>query len=91
MNKFNEISLRTKTISERSQRGYKIYTDKNNFQLVEATTVAEAMEKSGIKNPVKIEVAGVITRSLFGKSELAEMQSAQAVEAPATPPTSTPA
>jgi len=83
MNKFNEIFLRSKTVSERSNRGYKIYTDKEKFQLVDAATVAEAFEKSGIRDAIKIEIAGVITKSIFSQTELAEKQASQPM--PKTP------
>jgi hypothetical protein len=85
-NKFNEIFLKAKTISEKSQNGYRVYTDKDNFQMIPAQTVAEAIEKSGIKSPFKIEPAGVITKSIFTQAELAEKQVSQTSQpAPANP------
>ena len=91
-NKFNEIFLKAKTISESGQKGYRVYTDKTNFQLVEATTVAEAIEKSGVKSPVKIEPAGVITKSIFTQAELGEKKAASAIpqESAPTPPPAEP-
>jgi hypothetical protein len=86
MNKFNDIHLKIKTISEKSQRGYRIYSDKTNFTLVEAATVSEAIEKSGIKNPAKIEIAGVITKSIFNQAELAEKLTSQQVPNTTTSP-----
>lgn len=77
MNKFNDIFLKAKTVIQKSQKGYKVYTDKDNFNLVEATTAAEAIEKSGIKNPYKILPADYVTRSIFAQSELAELQKNQ--------------
>jgi hypothetical protein len=90
MNRLNEIFLKSKTVSERSNRGYRIYTDKNNFQFVEAPTVAEAIEKSGIKDPVRIDISGVITKCIFTQAELAEKQAAQSQPASAVIPPQTP-
>ena len=91
-NKFNDIFLKSKTVSEKAQRGYKIYTDKEKFQLVDATTVSEALAKSGIKDPYKIEVAGVIKRSIFAQSEISEKQATKAeIPVSQTPPATPPA
>jgi hypothetical protein len=72
MKNFNKIFLNSKTISEKKQKGYKIYTDKNNFQIIEAETAAEAIEKSGLKSVYKIEKIGVVNKSIFTKPELSE-------------------
>lgn len=86
MKKLNELFLKEKSVSEKSQKGYRVYTDKNNFQVVEAATAAEAIEKSGIRTPYKIEPAGVIKKSIFTQAELVENQPAQATpQNPANP------
>jgi putative ubiquitin-RnfH superfamily antitoxin RatB of RatAB toxin-antitoxin module len=77
INKFSEIFLKSKTVSDRALKGYKIYTDKDNFQVIEAATVSEAIEKSGIKAPFKIVPAGIVTKSVFTQSEISEKQAAQ--------------
>ena len=81
MTKFNDISLKTKTVSEKQQKGYKVFSDNTNFQVVEAATAAEAIEKSGIKAPYKVEPAGIVTKSIFSQAELLEAQ----VAAPTSP------
>jgi uncharacterized protein YjhX (UPF0386 family) len=71
MDKFSEIYLKAKSIVEKSQQGYKLYKDKENFVFIEALTAKEAIEKSGI-NPVRIERAGLANKSIFSESELVE-------------------
>ncbi len=77
MSKFNEISLKIKTVPAKAKKGYNIFTDKDNFTYIEAETVAQALEKSGVKNPIKIEPAGFVNKSIFYKSELADTQKIQ--------------
>lgn len=75
MNNFNKIFLNSKTVIEKKQKGYRVYSDKNNFTIIEAETASEAIEKSGLKNAYKIEKVGVINKSIFTKPELSEAKS----------------
>ena len=75
MSNFNKIFLNSKTVVEKKQLGYRVYSDKNNFTLVEAETASEAIEKSGLKRAYKIEKVGIINKSIFTKPELAEAKS----------------
>ncbi len=86
VNKFNDIFLKEKTVPAKQKKGYNIYTDKTNFTFFEAATAAEAIEKSGIKNPYKIEPAGLVTKSIFIQAELAEIQKIQEVHENTAPP-----
>ena len=70
--KFDNFKLKEKQISEKKLNGYRVYSDKSNFQTVESETVAEAIDKSGIKEPYKIEVVGLVKKSIFTESELIE-------------------
>jgi len=90
MLKFKHIHFKEKQIPEKSLKGYRVYSDKTNFQNVEAATAAEAIEKSGMKNPVKVEVIGVVNRSIFSDTELAELSPPPAAVAPETPATQPP-
>lgn len=75
--KFNDISLKFKTVPAKERKGYNVFTDKDNFTYIEASTVAEAIEKSGVKTPFKVEPAGMVKKSIFMQSELAENQKSQ--------------
>ncbi|MDX1949254.1 MAG: hypothetical protein SFT90_01990 [Rickettsiales bacterium] len=65
-----EAKFKVKNIKEKSQSGYKIFKTEKDFELVEAETALEALEKSGISTPVKIERIGIIKKSVFTDEEL---------------------
>lgn len=73
MSNFNKIFLNAKTVIEKKQQGYRIYSDKNNFTVVEAETASEAIEKAGLKTTYKIEKVGLIKKSIFNKPELSDV------------------
>lgn len=73
MNQINsQITFKTKTIQEKSLRGYKVYKNSSEFVNVEAETASEAIEKSGVTNPYKLEKLGIVNKSLFSEAELVE-------------------
>lgn len=84
MSNFNDIFFKERTVPAKQQRGYNVYSDKEKFTFVEAATASEAIEKSGIKAPFKIEPSGFIKKNVFAQSEIAEVKKEQAT--PATPP-----
>lgn len=53
--------------------GYRVYRGKDDFVEVEATGIAEAIEKSGIKEPVKLERIGITTVSIYRAGELSHL------------------
>ncbi len=44
---------------------YRVYSDHENFKVVAATSAQEAMENSGIKNPLKVERETMLLYSLI--------------------------
>ncbi len=74
------LDLKLKTAIERKQKGYKVFPKSGEVEIVEAETVAEAMEKTTIKNPIKIEKIGIIRKSLFSASELEEISKHDSLE-----------
>jgi hypothetical protein len=52
--------------------GYKIYTSESQFMVVEARMVAEAIRKSGVENPIRIERIGSKQPDVMLPAELVE-------------------
>lgn len=71
-------NLKQKTQKAKQQTGYKIYPaagSSESVEIIEATTVAEAMEKSKLKSPSKIEKIGINHQNIFLESELQDISS----------------
>ncbi len=71
---FTPFMFKTKSVQERSAKGYKVYKTAQDFVTVEAKTAAEAIESSGVANPFRIEKLGITYKSLFSDTELQEEQ-----------------
>lgn len=67
------LDLKVKTAIEKKRSGYKIYQAEGEPEIVEAETAAEAVQKTKIKTPTKIEKVGIIKKSLFSESELEQI------------------
>lgn len=67
------IDLKIKTAIKRKQSGYKIYQAVGEPEIIEAETVSEAMQKTTIKQPTKIEKVGIVKKSIFSEAELEEI------------------
>lgn len=65
--------FKTKSIEEKTAKGYKVYKTPTEFVSVEAATAFEAIEKSGIKNPYKVEKQGIVHKTLFTDNELKDV------------------
>ncbi len=78
----NDLYLKEKTVTQKGTRGYRVYSDKNNFKLVEADTAFEAIQKSGVVSPHKVEAVNIVTKSVFSPQEIAERSIAQPADAP---------
>ncbi len=65
-----EPKFKLKNIKEKTQSGYKIYKNNSEFEFVEALTAVEALEKSSIKTPIKIEKVGIVKKAVFSDEEL---------------------
>lgn len=74
------LDLKIKTAIEKKLSGYRVYQKDGAPEIVQADTVAEAMEKTTIKEPTKIEKIGIINKSLFSEDELEEITKADLQE-----------
>ncbi len=89
---FEELQIPQKQTAEISGK-YKIYSASGECVDIAANTVLEALELSGVKDPVKVERAmlsamGIIDRSVLATPPAAEAAAAAAaatVTPPATP------
>lgn len=74
MRYFQPIDFKQKTFSEKEKIGYKIFKSLSEFEHIEAETVSEAIEKSGIEKPFKIIRANLLQKDLLLEDELKEMK-----------------
>jgi hypothetical protein len=69
MPEFNPLKIPQKRLSTVGGEGagYKVFDESGEFETIEADTAAEAMEKSGIKEPVKIvRIFGAVQNVIDG-------------------------
>jgi hypothetical protein len=55
---------------EKRKRGYRVWVDYQQFVEVEAETVEEAMQKTGVFEPVKMERIGVLDVTFYQEEQL---------------------
>lgn len=68
--KFSYIEFKQKQVQNKGGSKYKVYKNTNEYVMIEALTAYEAIEKSGIESPLKLEKTGLMRRSLFSEAEL---------------------
>lgn len=68
--RFENLSLPQRGISNGITGGYRVYKNADDFVDVEASLVSEAIEKSGIISPYKIERIGVRIKNIIEPSAL---------------------
>jgi hypothetical protein len=62
---FESLALPRKEVPHLMGTHYRVYSDHENFKVVAATSAQEAMENSGIKNPLKVERETMLLYSLI--------------------------
>ena len=62
---FEDISYPHKEIADANVCKYRVYTDRSNYILVEATNAQQALDLSSIKNPVRIVRDGMYLQNVF--------------------------
>ncbi len=78
-NSFGQMMFKTKSIEEKTAKGYKVYKTPTESISVEAATAFEAIEKSGIKNPHKVEKQGIVHKTLFTDAELKDISTGNVI------------
>lgn len=68
--KFSYIEFRRKELQGKASSKYKVYKTALDYVTIEAQTAYEAMQKSGVDAPLKLERVGLMKRSLFAEAEL---------------------
>ncbi len=62
---FSDLPMKAKNIRPEAQCGYKIYKNREEFVVVEAEIATEAIEKSGIEKPFKVEKLGITEKNIL--------------------------
>lgn len=67
--RFVQLQVPKKT-PQAVRQGYRVYSGKEEFVEVEAATIGEAIEKSGVKEPLKLERMGIASITIYREGEL---------------------
>ncbi|NDF12521.1 MAG: hypothetical protein EB060_06910 [Proteobacteria bacterium] len=88
---FVAVEFKKKILSPQEIRGYRVYTSATEFVLVEAPAAREAIEKSGVKKPVRVVRAEHDLGKVVKKQFLVDAitQEANTPEAPGLTPQET--
>lgn len=78
---FQPLFLPRKRFPEGTALRYRVYESPGDFLMVDAATVAEALERSGIKHPLKVERVIEGSRILYDAMELEAISEEHAGEA----------
>jgi predicted transcriptional regulator len=70
---FKPLKIPTKQAYAAGQKGYRVYRAGGGFVDVQAETVAEAIAKSGISEPQKLERLGITRPNIYQAAELASI------------------
>jgi hypothetical protein len=70
---FGNLSLKKKHNTNIDLVGYKIFKDKDNFEIVQAQTLAEAIANSGINSPYKVERVGLNKEYIISEDKLVDV------------------
>jgi len=73
---FGPLKLPTKILASNIASGYRVFAADGTFVDAEAQTVIEAIEKSGIAQPMKVQRLGLATSNVMQSSELTEESAA---------------
>lgn len=76
---FNPLMLPRKRLSVSSDAGagYRVYKNTMEFEVVSATTVSDAIEKSGIQNPYKVQRICANVQTIIDSKELQSLEEAR--------------
>lgn len=87
------LRLTRKSIGTSGRQGYRVYKNHTEFVEIEALLASEAVEKSGITAPYKVERIGMVSASILDGTMLtdrvdsAPSGNTEAAAATSTPPT----